>query len=124
MEFKEDIDVPEECPASPYQVLQQIPEEAVGVAGEPIQNSMSSSPNLGPLGSGHRRSRSEVVSSIQNNRRNIGFQKWKSHVQRALRWGNNAQKEIQGSDFNPEILADQKRQWYQLHSKTMVCCRQ
>uniref|UniRef100_F6HZS1 Uncharacterized protein n=1 Tax=Vitis vinifera TaxID=29760 RepID=F6HZS1_VITVI len=70
------------------------------------------------LGPGHKRSQSEVVTG--KHRRSNSFHRWKSHMQRALRWGSNPQDQGSQSTFNPEILANQKRQWYQLHSKTPV----
>ena len=120
MERKEDDDTPEEWPSSPYQVLQQISEEAVRVAGEALQIVYLGSWNVQPSGPGHRRSQSEVVTGLH--RRNNSFQRWKSNVQRALRWGNSYQERNGYSAFNPEVLANQKRQWYELHSKALVSC--
>ncbi|WOH13327.1 hypothetical protein DCAR_0832836 [Daucus carota subsp. sativus] len=74
----------------------------------------TSSLNLPPSGPGHRRSKSDV-SSGNGGKRSNGFQKWKHQVQRALKWGKDESKDY---NFNPEILADQKRQWYQLHSNS------
>ncbi|XP_074341318.1 uncharacterized protein LOC141678813 [Apium graveolens] len=71
-----------------------------------------SSLSLPPSGPVHRRTKSEVLSG-SGNRRGIAFQKWKSHVQKAFKWGKDASNVY---NFNPEILADQKRQWYRLHS--------
>ncbi|KAK2986348.1 hypothetical protein RJ640_026612 [Escallonia rubra] len=72
------------------------------------------------LHSGHRRCRSEVVTSAQRRSGSSSFQKWKSQVQRVLRWGgSNSREQSWGSGFNPEILANHKRQWYQLHSRTL-----
>ncbi|KAL6968131.1 hypothetical protein U1Q18_033934 [Sarracenia purpurea var. burkii] len=116
METKEDGDVPEEWrPSSPYQVLQHISEEAVRVAGEALQNVYTSYSNVQQSSPGHRRSRSEVLTTVYT--RNNSFQRLKSQMQRALRWGNISREQNQRSVFNPEILANQKRQWYQLHSK-------
>ncbi|KAK3013808.1 hypothetical protein RJ639_009734 [Escallonia herrerae] len=71
------------------------------------------------LHSGHRRCRSKVVTSAQRRSGSSSFQKWKSQVQRVLRWGgSNSREQSWGSGFNPEILANHKRQWYQLHSRT------
>ncbi|XP_009790646.1 uncharacterized protein [Nicotiana sylvestris] len=112
----------EELPSSPYRVLQQISEEAVRVAGEALQNVYSSSssrfsPNTGVVG--HRRSRSEIVTSSIHRSGSSNFTKWKSQMQRALRnWGTTSQEDCSFLPFNPEVLANQKRQWYQLHSKT------
>nr|XP_033509707.1 uncharacterized protein LOC104087611 isoform X3 [Nicotiana tomentosiformis] len=112
----------EELPSSPYRVLQQISEEAVRVAGEALQNVYSSSssrfsPSTGIVG--HRRSRSEIVTSSIHRSGSSNFTKWKSQMQRALRnWGTTSQEDCSFLSFNPEVLANQKRQWYQLHSKT------
>ncbi|KAK3007564.1 hypothetical protein RJ639_014410 [Escallonia herrerae] len=72
------------------------------------------------LHSGHSRRRSEVVTA-QRRSGSSSFQKWKFQVQRVLRWGgSNWREQSWGSGFNPEILANHKRQWYQLHSRTLV----
>lgn len=99
---------------SPYEVLQHISGEAVRVAGEAIQNVVSS-PKVVPSPVGHRRTRSEIV-----HKRHNSLQRLKSHVQKAFRWGGNSKEQSYCIQFNPEILANQKRQWYQLHSKTSV----
>ncbi|KAI3682632.1 hypothetical protein L1987_82739 [Smallanthus sonchifolius] len=62
-------------------------------------------------GTNHRRCRSEIVTSL--NTQTNGFQRFKTHMQRALNWGGSQDQAF----FNPEILAHQKRQWYQFHSK-------
>ncbi|KAH7836510.1 hypothetical protein Vadar_002237 [Vaccinium darrowii] len=116
MESKEDSDGTEEWPTSPYQVLQHISEEAVRVAGEAIQSVYLSSLNNQTPGVGHRRCQSEVLTGAQPRRSN-SFQRWKAQMQRVLRWGNNPREQSRYLAFNPEILANQKRQWYQLHSK-------
>lgn len=122
MESKEDGDGTEEWPTSPYQVLQQISEEAFRAAGEAIQSVyLGSSLNNQPPGPepGHRRCQSEVLTGAEHRRSN-SFQRWKSQMQRALRWGNNPREQSRCLAFNPEVLANQKRQWYQLHSKASV----
>lgn len=66
----------------------------------------------------HRRAQSEVIV----HRRSNSFQRLKSHVQRAWRWGSGPGGREEGrgaAGFNPEILANQKRQWYQHRSKVM-----
>ncbi|KAA8550691.1 hypothetical protein F0562_002375 [Nyssa sinensis] len=117
METKEHGDAQEDCSSSPYQVLQHISEEAVRVAGEALQSVYLGSSGIPPLAPGHRRSQSEVLTATD--RRNNSFQKWKSQMQRALRWGNSSQEQSWRSSFNPEVLANQKRQWCQRHSKTL-----
>lgn len=116
METKEeDCSDREDWETSPIDVI----EEAVRVAGEALQNVYSSSSNLPPKskGTGHRRSRSDVVNSIH--RRRNSFEQLKTQVRKAFRFGRHLRDENCRS-FNPEILADQKRQWYQSHSKTSV----
>ncbi|PHT80409.1 hypothetical protein T459_18461, partial [Capsicum annuum] len=109
---------PDELPSSPYRVLQQISEEAVRAAGEALQNVYSSSSSkFSSTGVGHRRSRSEIVTSSVN-RSGSNFTRLKSQMQKALKnWGSTSQEESSFYSFNPEVLANQKRQWYQLHSK-------
>ena len=87
------------------------------MAGEAIQNVVSS-PKVAPspvAAVGHRRARSDIV-----HKRHNSLQRLKSHVQKAFRWGGNLKEQSYCIQFNPEILANQKRQWYQLHSKTSV----
>lgn len=107
----------EEWPTSPYKVLQHISGEAVRVAGEALQGVYLGNGNskIHPSVLGHRRTHSEVVPGLH--RRTNSFQKLKSHMQRALHWGNSSRE--QGPAFNPEVLANQKRQWYQLHSNSL-----
>ncbi|RAL43437.1 hypothetical protein DM860_012578 [Cuscuta australis] len=119
----------EELQTPPYQVLQQISEEVVRVTGEALQN-ITGSFGIPPAASRsrtHRRSHSEVVVTSSSSSSSVlhwggggnayNFQKWKIQMQKALHWGNHFQDD--SPSFNPEILADQKRQWYQLHPKAM-----
>ncbi|KAM1684326.1 hypothetical protein ACFX15_034938 [Malus domestica] len=115
MEGKEDAEAYEEQPPSPIQVLQEISEEALKVAGETLQNVVPGNSSMPPLAPGHRRSRSEIVTT--GHRRSNSFQKLKNQMQRAWRWGGNSRDDLRLA-FNPEVLANQKRQWYQLHSKS------
>ncbi|OWM90257.1 hypothetical protein CDL15_Pgr006578 [Punica granatum] len=117
MEGRDDAEGQEDRPSSPYWALQQISEEAFRVAGEALQSVYNGSPSLSPLAPGHRRSQSEVMTA--GHRRSNSLQRLKVQMQKAWRWGSNLQEESPRSNFNPEILANQKRQWYQLHSKTM-----
>lgn len=107
----------EDKASSPYNVLQQISEEAVRVAGEALQgvysHSNSSSNLTGPR---HRRCQSEVLTG--GHTRTNSFQRFKCQMQRAWRWGGFSRENGYRSSFNPEVLANQKRQWYQRHSKT------
>ncbi|KAK1428447.1 hypothetical protein QVD17_17281 [Tagetes erecta] len=64
------------------------------------------------VGANHRRCRSEIVTSL--NTQTNGFQRFKTQMQRALNWGGSQDQAF----FNPEILAHQKRQWYQFQSKS------
>lgn len=102
---------------SPIEVLQQLSIEAVRMGreawGSRTDNSEASQP-----GPGHRRTRSESVTSYE---RTSNFQRLKCHMQRAFHLGGRyARDDSQYSSFDPEILANQKRQWYQLNSKPMV----
>ncbi|KAF3791931.1 DENN domain-containing protein [Nymphaea thermarum] len=49
---------------------------------------------------------------------NSGLVRWKRQLQRAWKWGASARDQGSRSSFNPEVLANQKRQWYQLHSQS------
>ncbi|KAF6144397.1 hypothetical protein GIB67_024624 [Kingdonia uniflora] len=117
LETKEDLEAIEDQPPSPYTLLRQISGEAVRVAGEAITNAYNGSANMPPAGL-HRRSRSEVVQA--GHRRANSFQRWKSTMQKAWRWGDSAEEQQRRhSNFNPEVLANQKRQWYQIHSNSI-----
>lgn len=124
MDTKEDAAVQEENSASPVWVLQHLSEEAVRVAGDALHNVYPVTPNLRPLrpepglGQGHRRSQSDVVPAF--NGRTNSFQRLKTRMQKAWKWGSNSQEEGNRRSFNPEVLANQKRQWYRLHSKSLV----
>ncbi|GMY06195.1 denn domain-containing protein 5b [Fagus crenata] len=121
MDTKEDAEVHEVRPPSPSCVLHHLSEEAVKVAGETLHSVYPGSPNIPPLGpgpgQGHRRSRSEVLPTF--NRRSNSFQRLKTRMQKAWKWGSNSREEDYWRSFNPEVLANQKRQWYQLHSKSL-----
>ncbi|XP_074268698.1 uncharacterized protein LOC141592043 [Silene latifolia] len=110
MDLKEDGDLHVERPASPLWVLHQISEEAVRVASEYL-----GSANTSPVWTGHRKTQSEIVS--QSHRRSNSFQNLKTSLSKAWRWGGNSQYENRKFNFNPEVLANQKRQWYQLHTQ-------
>ncbi|TQD87462.1 hypothetical protein C1H46_026974 [Malus baccata] len=117
MEGKEDGEAYEERPPSPAQVLQEISEEAFKVAGETLQNVVSGKSSMPPLAPGHTRSQSEVVTTTHRRRRSNSFQKLKTQMQKAWRWGGSSWDGLRLS-FNPEVLANQKRQWYQRYSKS------
>ncbi|KAL8494449.1 hypothetical protein ACS0TY_025311 [Phlomoides rotata] len=104
-------------PASPIEVLQQLSKEAVRMAGEAWQIAYSSNTPILEPPPRHRRTRSEAVSSFNRNNSGTGnFKRWKYQMQRASQAGGR-RIESQYS-FDPEILANQKRQWVQLNSKT------
>ncbi|KAK7284179.1 hypothetical protein RJT34_18920 [Clitoria ternatea] len=110
----------EERPSSPMRVLQQLSEGAFRVAGEALQNMYSGSGgSVIPQSPAHRRCQSELVSN--GFQRSNSFQKLKTHMQKAWRWGGKPREEGSASSFNPEVMANQKRQWYQLHPKTLGC---
>ncbi|KAF5741809.1 hypothetical protein HS088_TW10G00815 [Tripterygium wilfordii] len=116
MDSKEDGEGHEDRPTSPYGVLHHLSEEAVEVAGEAVHSVHLGNPNS-QSGPGHRRSQSEVTPVVH--RRTSSFQRLKSQVQKAWRWGANSRERDYNPNFNPEVLGNQKRQWYQLHSKTL-----
>ncbi|XVF72107.1 hypothetical protein PTKIN_Ptkin12aG0094200 [Pterospermum kingtungense] len=119
METKKEAEGHEDQSASLYLDLNHLFEEEVikedGEAQNPVHSGISNPPRPPP--SGHRRSQSEFPTA--GHRRSNSFQRLKTHMKKALRWGGNSQDEKYLSSFNPEVLANQKRQWYQLHSKTM-----
>jgi hypothetical protein len=120
MDTKEDAEVQEELPPSPIWVLHHLSEEAFRVAGEALHSVYSGHSNFPPMGpeQGHRRSQSEVVTKVH--RRNSSFQRLKSQMQKAWKWGSDSREEDYRRSFNPEVLANHKRQWYQFQSKSMV----
>ncbi|TYI20440.1 hypothetical protein ES332_A07G238100v1 [Gossypium tomentosum] len=123
METKEEAEGNEDHPPSPSWELNhlfEVEEEEdvkgdIGVAQNPEPSGSSNYSRLPPLG--HRRTQSDVLNAAH--RRNNSFQRLKTSMQKALRWGGNSRDDRFRSSFNPEVLANQKRQWYQLHSKTM-----
>lgn len=120
MDTKEDAEMQDELPSSPILVSQNISDEAFRVAGEPLRDVYSGNSNFPPSGlvQGHRCSQSEIVNTAP--RRNNSFQRLKNHMQKAWKWGNNSPEEDCKRSFNPEILVNQKRQWYRLHTKSPV----
>ncbi|KAL8143006.1 hypothetical protein V2J09_016038 [Rumex salicifolius] len=66
---------------------------------------------------GHRRTQSEVV--FREPKPTNSFQNFKSQIQRAWKWAGSPPEENRNFSFNPEVLANQKRQWYQLQSKSL-----
>ncbi|KAL1350148.1 uncharacterized protein [Arachis hypogaea] len=72
----------------------------------------------------HRRAQTELFT--QGIQRVDSFQKLKAHVNKAFRWGNRFREPDSPSSDSPshlslEVMANQKRQWYQLHPKSMDC---
>lgn len=93
---------------------QQDSPDAVKSAGETSQNVYFSGPVLPQTPSqGHRRAQSEI--GTPGHRRTNSFQKLKTQMQKAWRGVSNLRDDNRPT-FNPEVLANQKRQWYQLHS--------
>ncbi|KAK8654169.1 hypothetical protein V6N13_128142 [Hibiscus sabdariffa] len=81
-----------------------------------LEQSVNSGPSkLPPLG--HRRTQSEVLAA--GHRHDNGFQRLKTSMQKALQVSGNSKDGKYHSIFNPEVLANQKRLWYQRHTKTM-----
>lgn len=93
--------------------------DAVKVAGETFQNVYFNGPVLPQSPTqGHRRTQSEI--GTPGHRRTNSFQRLKTQMQKAWRGVSNLREDNRPT-FNPEVLANQKRQWYQLHSsKTLV----
>ncbi|ESW34620.1 hypothetical protein PHAVU_001G167000 [Phaseolus vulgaris] len=121
MDSKGEAEPQEERPSSPMRVLQHFSGGAFRVAGEAFQNMYSSGGSSMPqtgLG-GHRRCQSELVS--RGVQRTNSLQKLRSHVHRAWRWGGKSREEDSLTNFNPEVMANQKRQWYRLHPKSLDC---
>ncbi|KAG5072501.1 hypothetical protein JHK86_007712 [Glycine max] len=122
MDSKEEAEHHEDRPTSPMRVLQQLSEGAFRVAGEAFHNMYSgggpSMPQMGP--GAHRRCQSELVTR-EGVQRNNSFQKLRSHVHKAWRWGGRFREEVSPASFNPEVMANQKRQWYRLHPKNLDC---
>ncbi|XP_058101310.1 uncharacterized protein LOC131245702 isoform X2 [Magnolia sinica] len=87
---------------SPSSVLHQTPDEVVGTHNQ-------TAPSTFPWAS--------KVVSAGHRRRGSSFQRWKNQLQRAWKWGPSTREQGLKSAFNPEVLANQKRQWYQLHSQ-------
>ncbi|WCJ38232.1 DENN (AEX-3) domain-containing protein [Euphorbia peplus] len=118
MDTKEDTESQEdrekiEQPQSPYVVLQHVSDEAFKIAaGDTVH---AADQPLQPVPPMHRRCQSETVTP--GHTRNSSFQKLKSQVQKAWPWGGSSRD--QDYCFNPEVLANQKRLWYQLHSKAL-----
>jgi hypothetical protein len=88
--------------------------DAVKVAGETYQNVYFNGPVLPQSPTqGHRRTQSEI--GTPGHRRTNSFQRLKTQMQKAWRGVSNLREDNRPT-FNPEVLANQKRQWYQLHS--------
>ncbi|XP_054801241.1 uncharacterized protein LOC129305258 isoform X2 [Prosopis cineraria] len=120
MDAKEDAEPHEDWALSSASTLKQMPGEGTRAAGETSNTVYSNVSSVPPMESpSHRRSHSETV--IAGFRRSDSFRKLKSHVQKAWRWGGKSREDGFSSTFNPEDLANQKRLWYQLHSKAMEC---
>lgn len=100
MDAIEDEEVLDERPPSPYEVLREISQEAFKLAGEAINNARPRRPL-------HRRCHSELLHNRDNGFLNNIVQKFERTQSQEL-------------NFNYELLANQKRQWYQIHSKSQV----
>ncbi|KAL3647681.1 hypothetical protein CASFOL_008649 [Castilleja foliolosa] len=102
------------APSSPIEVLQKFSKNAVKRASESWN---SNSPNSERVDT-HRRTHSQVASSFPRSSSSVTFQKWKSQVQKALYWRSRSFCEDRPCfSFDPEILANQKREWYEVQSK-------
>ncbi|KAK8694058.1 hypothetical protein V6N13_071620 [Hibiscus sabdariffa] len=119
MTFKEEAEGQEDkSRSSIWEINPGFEEEALNQDGEtqnPVQSRSTGPPRLPP--SGHRRTRSEF--QIAGHSQSYSFQTLKTQVQKAWQWGGFSRDERYQPSFNPEVLANQKRQWYQLNSKSM-----
>ncbi|XP_026449679.1 uncharacterized protein LOC113349852 isoform X2 [Papaver somniferum] len=105
-------------PPLPSKVSHQISEENVDVTSpqETISTVYTGSSNMPPIAPpGHRRVKSEAVTP--GHRRSNSFQKLKTQIQKTWQWGGSQEGNRGPWFFNPEVLANQKRQWYKLHSR-------
>ncbi|KAJ6403655.1 hypothetical protein OIU84_011957 [Salix udensis] len=66
-----------------------------------------------------QRSQSDVFTNGAGSLRSSSFRKLKTRMQNALRRGGDSREQGYLPSFNPEVLANQKRQWYQLNSKSL-----
>ncbi|CAH8359073.1 unnamed protein product [Eruca vesicaria subsp. sativa] len=88
--------------------------DAVKAAGETFQNVYFNGPVLPQSPSlGHKHVQSEI--ETPGHRRTNSFQRLKTQMHKAWRGVSNLREDNRPT-FNPEVLANQKRQWYQLHS--------
>ncbi|GER29653.1 DENN (AEX-3) domain-containing protein [Striga asiatica] len=112
------------APDSPIEMLHKFSQKAVKRASDSLQSSYSGSPNQNTPNpehqEGHRRTHSDLTSSLPRSTSSINFQKWKSQVQRALYWRSRSFcEDRQYFSFDPEMLANQKRQWYKIQSRAL-----
>ncbi|MQL71321.1 hypothetical protein Taro_003630 [Colocasia esculenta] len=89
-------------------------EAAVRAGGEASTTSKGTCQSSSPLGS-------SPIANLRSSRhqRTNSFQRWKKQMQRVWRWGPTSNRE-QGmkTSVNLEAMANQKRQWYQIHSES------
>lgn len=116
MGTKGDGESQEERPHSPYSVLQHLSEEAFRVAGEALH---SVYPGTDPGFKSMQRSQSEIFTNGAGSLRSSSFRKLKTRMQNAWRGGGDSRERGYLPSFNPEVLANQKRQWYQFNSKSL-----
>ncbi|CAA0833412.1 DENN (AEX-3) domain-containing protein [Striga hermonthica] len=127
MRSKENIDIQDNwwsAPDSPIEMLHKFSQKAVKRASDSLHSSYSGSPNRNTPNpehpEGHRRTHSDLTSSLPRSTSSINFQKWKSQVQRALYWRSRSFcEDRQYFSFDPEMLANQKRQWYKIQSRAL-----
>jgi hypothetical protein len=74
-------------------------------------------------------SRIATIKQQAKHMRSESFQKWRRQMQRAWRWGpsgwggagsNSNREEVVRATVNFEAMANQKRMWYQIYSKSRV----
>ncbi|KAK1260691.1 hypothetical protein QJS04_geneDACA002241 [Acorus gramineus] len=59
-----------------------------------------------------------INAKLARHRRSGSFQRWRHQMQRAWKWGPNHEENGLKSSLNVEAMANQKRQWYQIHSQS------
>lgn len=88
--------------------------DAVVAAGEAIQNVYFNGPVL-PQSPSLVHKHPQIEIETPGHRRTNSFQRLKTQMHKAWRGVSNLRDDSRPT-FNPEVLANQKRQWYQLHS--------
>lgn len=117
--------------SSPTSAASENPLEEAAVAEGAAESSPMDTPRNGP-GDCARAPMSPLASIRQQAKhvRSGSFQKWRRQMQRAWRWGPGGRGGAAGggggreqgmrATLNLEVMANQKRQWYRIHSRARV----